>query len=174
MKIHSLISNSVLLSEVNGKFCKVEYSRFMKVKRKFADEFSSRLVKYTSYQGIRIGVSNETSINNQLDREHDPADYKAGPLKGKNWIYYPVLQRSEKDPSKLYFKFEGWGDHVNISSRYEFDGKKIDDLSKFTGILLASEYKKKQNSFPTKREKLYLSMAIDNIVSLSVNGKDYY
>lgn len=174
MKIQSLISNSALLSEVNGKFCSIEYSRLLKVKRKFEEEFSGRLVKYTSYRGIKIGVSNETSINNQLDRESDQADYKAGALKGKNWIYYPVLQRSEKDPSKLYIKFEGWGDHVKIFSRYEFDGKEINDLSQFTGVLLASEYKKKQSSFPTEREKLYLSMSIDNIVSLSVNGKDYY
>ncbi len=155
---------------INGKICNIEYIRYLKFKKDYTDHV---LEKRTIAHGIKIGVSNETASNNQLSREDQKPDYIASPLKGKEWIQYPILCKSIKTGEK-FLKLENWKDQISWKRFYSFDNKDIENIEKYHPMLLASEYKKYPNKNITEREKIYLTIGLDKIVCITVNNTTYY
>lgn len=161
------------VSKINGKLATVHYIKALKFKKDHMNLYGD-LLKFTIAKNVKIGVNHDHATNNQQAREdHDP-DYKAiQPPSGKVWKEYPILLTDKKTEKKWYIKFEQWHDLIIYDKWYEFKNKRIEKIDKFHDRLLASEYKYYASPQVTERKNIYLTIDLDNIIYIDVNGIRY-
>jgi len=160
-------------SKINGKIATVQYIKMLGFKKEHV-HLNGDLLKYTTAKNVKIGVNHDHATNNQQVREHDDPDYKANePPKGKTWEYYPILLKDVKTGKKRYIKFEQWNDLIIYDRTWEFEGKILESIEEYKPILLAASWKHYPVKQVTERINTYLTIDLDNIIYIDVNGVRY-
>ena len=144
-------------------FCNIVTETVPKM-RKTNNPFFGRIVKLNETR-ILIGTNYENRVNNNLSKENKETDF----VVSKNNVgeHFSKCVLFNENTQKFYLQYERF-DEIKPKTTYLCDGQPI-EKSQFDMFLQISNY----SNQGLDREVKILSVTVNNIKEMSLNGKKY-